>query len=58
MNNQKYQKSITLLDKAESKHSYNAILLQMDLSAHMAGLPLITSVVFDALDKAREVSKL
>ena len=58
MNKNAYIKSIALLHKAEQEHSYEAILLQMDLSAHMAGLPLITSVVFDALDKAREVSRL
>ena len=58
MNKNAYIKSIALLHKAEQQHSYEAILLQMDLSSHMSHQPLITNVVFDALDKAMKVSRL
>ena len=58
MNKHAYIKSVALLHKAEQEHCFEAILLQMDLSAHMSHQPLITSVVFDALDKAREEGRV
>lgn len=52
-----YLKSIHLLSKAEASHPWPAILIQMDLSAHIADLPYITQVVDNAINKAKQESK-
>lgn len=54
---QNYLKSIQLLNKAEASHPWPAILIQMDLSAHIASLPYITEVVDNAINKAKQESK-
>ena len=53
----KYAKAIQMLDFQESAHCFDALVIQMDLCSLHHRKELVTNVVVNAIDKARELTK-